>query len=58
MHGTGPLFCVKSLYQHYPEFEERVREALRVLLGDEVEKRVEMGLAKDGSGVGGACAHD
>ncbi|KAH9983484.1 hypothetical protein BJV74DRAFT_776972 [Russula compacta] len=46
-----------SLYQHYPEFEERVREALRVLLGEEVENRVEMGLAKDGSGVGAAlCA--
>ncbi|KAH9967730.1 hypothetical protein BGW80DRAFT_1339745 [Lactifluus volemus] len=46
-----------SLYQHYPEFEERMREALRILLGEEVEKRVEMGLAKDGSGVGAAlCA--
>lgn len=31
-----------------------MREALRVLLGKEVEKQVEMGLAKDGSGVGGA----
>ena len=46
--------CVDSLYQHYPGFEERMREALRILLGEEVEKRVEMGLAKDGSGVGGA----
>ncbi|KAI9456980.1 hexokinase-domain-containing protein [Lactarius psammicola] len=43
-----------SLYQHYPGFEERMREALRILLGEEVEKRVEMGLAKDGSGVGAA----
>ena len=43
-----------SLYQHYPGFEERMREALRFLLGEEVEKQVEMGLAKDGSGVGGA----
>jgi Hexokinase len=42
-----------SLYQHYPGFEESMREALRILLGEEVEKRVEMGLAKDGSGVGG-----
>ena len=41
------------MYQHYPGFEERMREALRILLGEEVEKRVEMGLAKDGSGVGG-----
>ena len=30
-----------------------MREALRILLGEEVEKQVEMGLAKDGSGVGG-----
>ncbi|KAH8986337.1 hypothetical protein EDB92DRAFT_1879806 [Lactarius akahatsu] len=43
-----------SLYQHYPGFEERMREALRILLGPEVEKRVEIGLAKDGSGVGAA----
>lgn len=43
-----------SLYQHYPGFEERMREALRMLLGEEVEKRIEMGLAKDGSGVGAA----
>ena len=48
------IFLVYSLYQHYPGFEERMREALRILLGEEVEKRVEMGLAKDGSGVGGA----
>ena len=53
--GTDVLFflCVDSLYQHYPGFEERMREALRILLGEEVEKRVSMGLAKDGSGVGG-----
>ena len=44
------IFLVYSLYQHYPGFEERMREALRILLGEEVEKRVEMGLAKDGSG--------
>ena len=41
------------MYQHYPGFEELMREALRILLGEEVEKQVEMGLAKDGSGVGG-----
>ena len=36
-----------------PGFQDRVREALKVLLGEEGEKRVRMGLAKDGSGVGG-----
>ncbi|KAH9016485.1 hypothetical protein EDB85DRAFT_2155881 [Lactarius pseudohatsudake] len=36
-----------------PGFEVCMREALRVLLGaDEVEKRVEMCLAEDGSGIG------
>jgi len=31
-----------------------MREALRLLLGEEFEKQVAMGLAKDGSEVGGA----
>jgi len=43
-----------SLYQHYPGFENRMREALLLLLGEEVEKLVLMGLAKDGSEVGAA----
>jgi len=43
------------LYRHYPGFEVRM-EALRILLGGEVENRVEMGLVKDGSGVGGASS--
>lgn len=30
-----------------------LRESLRFLVGEEVEKRIEIGLAKDGSGVGG-----
>jgi hexokinase len=42
------------LYQHYPGFENRMREALRLLLGEEVEKLAVMGLAKDGSEVGDA----
>ena len=43
-----------SLIQHYPNFNARVRDSLRELVGEEVEKKVEIGLAKDGSGVGGA----
>ncbi|KAK4704421.1 hexokinase, partial [Phenoliferia sp. Uapishka_3] len=43
-----------SLVEFYPRFEERVRAAMLELLGPEVEKRVEIGLAKDGSGVGAA----
>jgi hexokinase len=42
-----------SLVEFYPRFEERIRDALRELMGEEVEKRCEIGLAKDGSGVGG-----
>jgi len=45
-----------SLVEFYPRFEERVRFALQELLGAEDEKRVQLGLAKDGSGVGGMFA--
>lgn len=47
------LTWIASLIQFYPEFEHRIRESLRAIVGPEVEKRVEIGLAKDGSGVGG-----
>lgn len=39
--------------EHYPHFEERVRIALKAVLGAEVESRIKIGMAKDGSGVGG-----
>lgn len=42
-----------SLIQHYPRFEERMRHSLRMLIGEDLESKVEIGLAKDGSGVGG-----
>lgn len=42
-----------SLIEHYPNFERTLRESLRSLVGEEVEKRVDIGMAKDGSGVGG-----
>ncbi|KAK7060171.1 hypothetical protein VNI00_000935 [Paramarasmius palmivorus] len=45
------------LIQFYPNFERTMRESLRFLVGEEIEKRVDIGLAKDGSGVGAAlCA--
>ncbi|GAA93445.1 hypothetical protein E5Q_00086 [Mixia osmundae IAM 14324] len=43
-----------SLAEFYPRFEERMRRALVELLGDDVEQRIVIGLAKDGSGVGAA----
>ena len=44
-----------SLIQFYPNFQARLRDSLRDLVGEEVEKKVDIGLAKDGSGVGGKC---
>lgn len=41
------------MIEHYPNYERTLRESLRELVGEEVEKRVDIGLAKDGSGVGG-----
>ncbi|KAJ4295639.1 hypothetical protein N0V90_007652 [Kalmusia sp. IMI 367209] len=45
-----------SLIEHYPGFEAYMRSALDDVpeIGIEGEKRVKMGLAKDGSGVGAA----
>ena len=45
-----------SLVEFYPGFEVRLRDAVRDMLGEEAEKRVEIGLAKDGSGIGGERA--
>jgi hexokinase len=45
-----------SLVEFYPGFEDHVRGALRVTdgIGEEGEKRIRIGIAKDGSGVGAA----
>lgn len=45
-----------SLVEFYPGFEEYMREALREIpeIGVEGEKRIRIGIAKDGSGVGAA----
>ena len=45
-----------SLVEFYPGFEEHVRQALREVeeIGEKGEKRVRIGIAKDGSGVGAA----
>lgn len=42
-----------SLVEFYPGFEVRLRQALRDMVGEECEKQVQIGLAKDGSGIGG-----
>lgn len=53
-----------SVAEFLPNFQDRMRDALKVIIGEKGEKRVRMGLAKDGSGVGGGslffiyCGHD
>jgi len=45
-----------SLVEFYPNFEEYIREALREIpeIGKRGERRIRIGIAKDGSGVGAA----
>ncbi|ORX39921.1 putative hexokinase [Kockovaella imperatae] len=43
-----------SVAEFLPNFETRVRDALRLILGESGEKRISLGLAKDGSGIGAA----
>ena len=45
-----------SLVEYYPGFEEEMREALREIggVGEAGEKKIRIGIAKDGSGVGAA----
>jgi hexokinase len=45
-----------SLVEFYPGFEEQIREGLRAIngIGEKGEKRIRIGIAKDGSGVGAA----
>jgi len=43
-----------SIAEHYPFFEKRLRAALRDVLGKHLETNVEIGVARDGSGVGAA----
>jgi hexokinase len=48
-----------SLYEFYPSFEQRIEQGLVELFPDvpDINKRIRLGLAKDGSGVGAAlCA--
>ncbi|PVI05836.1 hypothetical protein DM02DRAFT_610511 [Periconia macrospinosa] len=45
-----------SLVEFYPNFEDYIREALREIegIGEKGEKKIRIGIAKDGSGVGAA----
>lgn len=45
-----------SLVEHYPYFRDMIFEALRIIdgIGEEGAKKIRIGIAKDGSGVGAA----
>jgi hexokinase len=45
-----------SLVEYYPGFEDHIREAFREIpeIGEEGDKKIRIGLAKDGSGLGAA----
>lgn len=45
-----------SVAQFLPMFNERVMAGLKAILGEKGAARVNIGLAKDGSGVGGKCS--
>lgn len=51
--GNYAHSAASSLIEHYPNFNAHLRASLRALVGEEVETRVDIGMAKDGSGVGG-----
>jgi hypothetical protein len=51
------MLILFSVAEFLPGFQDRVRDSLKVLLGEEGTARVRMGLAKDGSGVGGKFLH-
>lgn len=44
-----------NIYEHYPNFPNRVNEALRDLYGHKVD-RINLGITRDGNGIGGAVA--
>ncbi|KAI9591236.1 hypothetical protein BDF19DRAFT_426468 [Syncephalis fuscata] len=46
-----------SLFEYYPHFDERIMTAMHEILGaDQIQDKVSLALAKDGSGVGAALA--
>lgn len=54
--GFADIGVDGSLIEYYPGFEEYIREAFREIdgIGEEGDKKIRIGLAKDGSGLGAA----
>lgn len=56
-HGIIDVGMDGSVIEFYPGYESLIREALSAIIGQTKESRVQIGIAKDGSGVGAAlCA--
>jgi hexokinase len=43
-----------SIFQHYPNFQKQMEDALCILLGEDARAKFSLQMAKDGSGVGAA----
>ncbi|KAI8579758.1 hypothetical protein K450DRAFT_240191 [Umbelopsis ramanniana AG] len=53
---TGLTISVEgTIYEHYPNFPNRVNEALREIFGEKVD-RINIGITRDGNGIGAALA--
>ncbi|OJD10856.1 hypothetical protein ACJ73_09675 [Blastomyces percursus] len=54
--GVADIGVDGSVVEYYPGFEEYMRQAFREIpeIGEEGEKRITLGVAKDGSGIGAA----
>jgi len=55
LSGSGVSVGIDgSLYEFYPNFEDRMYDALRELFGHDILDKIRLGLSRDGSGVGAA----
>ncbi|KAG2217434.1 hypothetical protein INT45_000708 [Circinella minor] len=55
LEGGLTISVEGTIYEHYPNFPNRVNEALRDLYGHQVD-RINIGVTRDGNGIGGALA--
>ncbi|KAI9276641.1 hexokinase-domain-containing protein [Phascolomyces articulosus] len=55
LEGGLTISVEGTIYEHYPNFPNRVNEALRGFYGHSVD-RINIGITRDGNGIGGALA--
>ena len=51
VHASKRCYVIQSLILHYPNFQRILRESLRLVIGEEVEKHVEIGFGKTAVGL-------